>query len=280
VHCPYWYWKRKIGLTKTPVENMSKSEPTARGGPMRNIAYFFLIVFLITATIAVVAGAFFGYSAIRGVKSVSDPVSELVRQLVVEATPVILPNPVVIIEEINSLARLETASYAFQDILQIQRNEELLWGVFGESMLFVAYGDVIAGVDLAQMAPEDLQVVSPTKVVVRLPEAEILLSDLDNERSYVADRDIGLLSRGDPQLETRIRQEAEARMVESALENGILDMANEEAQAFMFSFLEQLGFQEIEFVQEVMPALTPFVQEVPKGFVLTPEPSVLTTPEP
>lgn len=259
---------------------MSKTETTARGGPMRNIAYFFLILFLITATIAVVAGAFFGYTTIRGVKSVSDPISELVRQLVVEATPVILPNPVVIIEEINSLARLETASYAFQDILQIQRNEELMWGVFGESMLFVAYGDVIAGVDLAQMGPQDLQVVSPTKVMVRLPKAEILIIDLDNDRSYVADRDIGFLSRGDPQLETKIRQEAEARMVESAMENGILEMADEEAQAFMFSFLEQLGFLEIEFTEGVIPVLTPYVQEVPKGFVLTPETPVLATPAP
>lgn len=259
---------------------MSKSVTAGRTSPMRNIAYFFLIVFLIVATIAVVAGAFLGYSAFRGVKSVSDPVTDLVRQLVVDATPVILPNPVIIVEEINSLARLETASYSFQDILQIQRNEELLWGVFGETMLFVAYGDVIAGVDLAQMSPEDLQVVSPTKVIVRLPEAEIFLSDLDNDRSYVADRDIGLLSRGDPQLETQIRQEAEARMVESALENGILDMANEEARAFMVSFLEQLGFQEIEFVEDVMPVLTPFVQEVPKGYVLTPEPQISLTPEP
>jgi hypothetical protein len=259
---------------------MSKSATTGGGGPMRNITYFFLIIFLITATIAVVVGAFFGYTAIRGVKSVSDPISELVRQLVIEATPVILPNPVIIIEEINSLARLETASYAFQDILQIQRNEELLWGVFGESMLFVAYGDVIAGIDFSQMGPEDIQVVSPTKVIVRLPKAEILLSDLDNDRSYVADRDIGLLTRGDSQLETRIRQEAEARMVESAMENGILEMADEEAQAFMISFLVQLGFQEIEFTEDGMPPLTPFVQEVPKGFVLTPEPPALVTPAP
>jgi len=57
-------------------------------------------------------------------------------------------------------------------------------------------------------------------------------------------------------------------------------MADEEAQAFMFSFLEQIGFQEIEFTEEVMPVLTPFVQEVPKGFVLTPEPSALATPIP
>lgn len=259
---------------------MTKVSTPEHGNSMRNVAYIFLIIFLIVATVAVVAGVFLGFTAVKGVKSVSDPIGDLVRQLVVEATPVILPNPVVIIEEINTLARLETASYSFQDVVQIEKNQELLWGVFGESLLFVAYGDVIAGVDLAQMKPGDLQVVSPTKVIVRLPEAEIFLTDLDNERSYVADRDIGLLTKGDPQLEKMIRLEAEARMEEAAMANGVLELADEEAQAFMRSFLDKLGFEEIVFMESAPPIVTPYVQEIPKGFVLTPVPPIVVTPLP
>ncbi len=267
-------------MTESRIVNMTKVSPPQHGNSMRNVAYFFLIIFLIVVTIAVVVGVFLGISAVRGVKSVSDPVGDLVRQLVVEATPVILPNPVVIVEEINSLARLETASYSFQDVLQIEKNQEMLWGIFGESLLFVAYGDVIAGVDLAQMKPDDLQVVSPTKVIVRLPEAEIFLTDLDNERSYVADRDIGLLTKGDPQLESLIRQEAEMRMEETALANGVIDMANEEAQLFMHSFLGNLGFEEIVFTETAPPPAKPFIQEIPKGFALTPAPPLVITPTP
>jgi hypothetical protein len=267
-------------LTKTPVEKMDKSTVDSHGNPMRTMAYVFLILFLIAATIILIGGAYLGISAIRGVKSVTNPVGDLVRQLAVEATPVILPNPVVIVEEINSLARLETASYSFQDILQIKRNQDMFWGIFGESLLFVAYGDVIAGVDLAQMTADDIQVVSPTKVVVHLPQPEIFLTDLDNDRSYVADRDIGLLTQGDTQLETLIRQEAEDRMVEAALDNDILGMAQQEAESFMITFLEQLGFTEIEFTDSPPPPVTPYVQEVPKGFVLTPHPSIESTPVP
>lgn len=256
---------------------MTKIENSQRN-PMRNVAYVFLIIFLIVATTAVVAGVYLGYSAVKGVQSVSDPIGDLVRQLVVETTPVILPNPVVIVEEINSLARLETAEYTFQDILQIERDQELLWGVFGESLLFVAHGDVIAGVDLAHMDAEDLQVVSPTKVIIRIPEAEIFLTDLDNERSYVANRDIGLLSKGDSQLETLIRQEAESRMEEAAIENGVIDMANEEAEKFMRSFLGNLGFTEIEITRKALPPITPYVQEIPKGFAMTPAPPMMVTP--
>jgi hypothetical protein len=241
---------------------------------MKKLAYVLLVIFLVVATAAV----FMAVVTLRGVQSVTQPIGDLFRDLVVEATPVILPNPVVVVQEINTLARLETTSYAFQDVLQIERNQDLLFGAFGETLLFVAYGEVIAGVDLSQMQPEDLQVVSPTTVIVHLPDAEIFLTDLDNERSYVANRDIGIFTDADPQLETLIRQEAEARMLEAAMGNGILETADQEAQAFIRSFLQGLGFDEIIFTDETPPPAPPFIQEIPKGFVGTPVPG--TTPLP
>lgn len=241
---------------------------------MKKLAYVLLIIFLVLSTAAV----FMVVTTLRGVQSVTQPVGDLFRDLVVEATPVIIPNPVIVVEEINSLARLETTSYAFQDVLQIERNQDLLFGAFGETLLFVAYGEVIAGVDLSLMQPADLQVVSPTSVIVHLPEAEIFVTDLDNERSYVANRDVGIFTNADPQLETLIRQEAEARMIEAAMENEILDRANAEAEAFIRSFLQGLGFEEITFVNTTPPPVTPYVQEIPKGFVGTPTPAATLAP--
>jgi hypothetical protein len=241
---------------------------------MKKLAYVLLVIFLVVATAAV----FMVVVTLRGVQSVTSPVGDLFRDLVVEATPVILPNPVIVVQEINSLARLETTSYSFQDVLQIERNQDLLFGAFGETLLFVAYGDVIAGVDLSQMRPEDLQVVNPTTVIVHLPDAEIFLTDLDNERSYVANRDVGIFTNADSQLETLIRQEAEAQMLEAAMGNGILEMADEEARAFMRSFLQGLGFEEIIFTDTTPPPVTPYVQEIPKGFVGTPVPGLTPTP--
>lgn len=243
---------------------------------MKKLAYVLLVIFLVVATAAV----FMLVVTLRGVQSVTAPVGDLFRDLAVEATPVILPNPVVVVQEINSLARLETTSYAFQDVLQIERNQDLLFGAFGETLLFVAYGEVIAGVDLSQMQPTDLQVVSPTTVMVHLPDAEIFVTDLDNERSYVANRDIGIFTDADPQLETLIRQEADSRMLEAALENGILDRANGEAEAFIRSFLLGLGFEEVIFTDSTPPPAPTYVQEIPKGFVGTPTPDTAVTPVP
>jgi len=250
---------------------MSESTNIKEGNTLRKIAFLLLIVFLIFGTVTAAIFLALGVSAYEGVQSVSQPVSDLVHRLVVDATPVILPNPVVIVEEINSLARLETASYSFQDVLQIERNTDSLFGLRGETLLFVAFGDVIAGVDLSKIGPDDIQVVSPSKVMIRLPDSELLVTDLDNERSYVANREIGLLAKGDAELETLIRQEAESRMTEAALASGLLDMADEEARNVMRDLLTELGFSEIEFVDGPMPRVTPYVPEVPKGYAVTPE---------
>jgi hypothetical protein len=133
---------------------------------------------------------------------------------------------------------------------------------------------------MTQLQPSDLQVVNPTTVMVHLPDAEIFVIDLDNERSYVANRDVGFLARADAQLETMIRQEAESRMLEAALESGILAQADQEAERFISQFLNALGFTEVLFTDGPPPPVTPYVQEVPKGFVLTPVPPAAVTPAP
>jgi hypothetical protein len=46
----------------------------------------------------------------------------------------------------------------------------------------------------------------------------------------------------------------------------------------MRSFLQGLGFEEIIFTDTTPPPVTPYVQEIPKGFVGTPVPGLTPTP--
>ncbi len=80
---------------------------------------------------------------------------------------------------------------------------------------------------------------------------------------------MGIFTNADAQLETLIRQEAEAQMLEAALGEGILERADAEAEAFMRSFLQGLGFEEVIFTDTPPPPATPYVQEIPKGFAGT-----------
>ncbi len=227
-----------------------------------------------------IAAAFLGILAVLAVVVVTtinraetavQPVSDLVRQLFVPATPVILPSSTIIVHQINDLARLETASVNLEKIITAERNNDVLWGALGETLIFVAHGKVVAGVDFAAMSEGDIQVASPTEVWIHLPDAQVFadLPVLDNQNSYVAHRDTGLLASSDPQLETQVRQQAEAVIREEALGTGLIEQANLNAENYMRNFLLGLGFVEIKFFDETPPTPLPFEPEIPKGFVTT-----------
>ena len=186
---------------------------------MRRLASIIVIVIVILAGL-------FAYGLVttftQETAGGGDPVVRLFKSITAPATPVILPDPVTIVRQVNELARLETASIEMEKVITAEQNSDAWLGLFEDSLIFVAYGEVIAGIDLAKMDEADIQVVDPTTVMVHLPEAEIFVATLDNQRSYVADRDTGLLTQADPQLETQVRQEGEQVILQEALEFGIL----------------------------------------------------------
>lgn len=251
---------------------MADSTHVKKESMLRKIMYLFMILFFVVGAFA----AFTVIAAARSVnKGVTEPIGDLVNQLFIPATPVVLPSATTIVHEINDLARLETASVEMEKVVTAERNNDFLWGAMGESLIFVAHGKVVAGVDFAKMTPEDIAVVDPVTVMVHLPEVELFddLPALDNEKSYVADRDTGLLTRADPTLETEVRKVAEQRLKEEAVTSGVLETADYNAQQYMLNFLKGLGFENITFTDETPPAPEPFVQPVPKGYILlTPTP--------
>jgi hypothetical protein len=230
-----------------------------------------LIIFL-------VMGGILTYFIVRTVNKademVVEPIGNLVKQLVLPATPVILPSPSTILLNMEQQFDVITVSSEFEKIVTSERNQDVLWGALGETMIFVANGTVAAGIDMSQMTPEDIQVLDPVSVQIHLPPAQIFpeYSGLDNNKSYVADRDTGLLTRSDPQLETQVRRIAEQEIIEVAQGSNLLQKANENAETEIRNLLEGLGFVNIEFWDETPPPAPTYNAEVPKGFALTPVP--------
>jgi uncharacterized protein YggE len=84
---------------------------------------------------------------------------------------------------------------------------------------------------------------------VRLPEPEIFIATLDNQKSYVYDRETGVLTHGDINLEATARQAAEEEIKKAAIEDGILEQARQNAEAFMQQFLGTLGYDQVVIVR-------------------------------
>jgi hypothetical protein len=165
---------------------------------------------------------------------------------VLHPTPTILPDPVTIVHEVRSLARLETIKFSLEKIITAETRQGLFEWLVGDRLIFVAHGEVIAGIDLNKLDPEDLEV-RGNVLFVTLPEPEIFVTALDNEQSYVFDRDTGILTHGEVNLETEARQAAEREIEKSALEDGILDIAAQNAESFLDRLFRDLGYPEVIF---------------------------------
>ncbi len=164
-------------------------------------------------------------------------------------TPTIIPDPVTYINEVRALARLETIQYSVEKVITGETGGGTFKSLFGDKMLFVGHGTVIAGIDMEKLQPEDLHFENGV-LTVKLPPAEIFVATLDNEKSYVYQRDTGLLAKPDINLETLVRQNAEQEIRKAAIEDGILTQAQANAEAYLFKFFAALGYPNAIFVQD------------------------------
>jgi hypothetical protein len=161
-------------------------------------------------------------------------------------SPTVIPDPSTYIQEVRSLARLETIEYSVEKVITAEEGQGAFAFLFGDRLLFVAHGTVIAGIDMTKIEPGDMRLVNGV-LHVRLPPSEIFVATLDNDKSYVYDRQTGALARGDQNLETKARQAAVAEISKAAEEDGILELAQRNAQTYLERFFSALGYPNAVF---------------------------------
>src|SRR5664279_1855878 len=88
-----------------------------------------------------------------------------------------------VIKEIKSLNRLETASFTIEKVIDAGTSGSSLKNFFyGDKILLIAHGKVIAGFDLSKISAQDIHI-DGSRLTVKLPPPEIFLTALDNEQT-------------------------------------------------------------------------------------------------
>jgi hypothetical protein len=196
-----------------------------------------------------------GYGIVQAVRTATEPARTLPASLATQAqtilnpTPTIYPNSATVVRAVRPLARLETVQYTVEKVITAEVGQGALGALFGDRLIFVAHGKVIAGVDLSKMRDEDIRITPDGTAIVTLPRAEIFVATLDNDQSYVYDRDTGLLTQGNIHLETLARQAAEDEIEQGALEDGILEQAQTNSEAYLRSLILALNVEDVVFVR-------------------------------
>ncbi len=213
-------------------------------------------LFSLLILIVLIAGVYFIVQTVReGTQQAVAPLQQANASLqtqvasLLHPTPTVLPDPVTVINQVQALARLETIQYTVEKVVTAEQNQGALGFLLGDRLLFVAHGVVIAGIDMQKIMPQDMWLENGV-LYVRLPAPEVFVATLDNEKSYVYDRETGLLSKGVKDLETLARQRAEQEILKAALEDGILQRARENAEVYLLRFFMSLGYKSVVFVKE------------------------------
>jgi hypothetical protein len=150
-----------------------------------------------------------------------------------------------VVNQIQRLNRLETVSYSVDTVVEGKHENTVLPDLlFGDRLILVVHGQVIAGVDLSQLKPEQVKV-EGRSVTVDLPPSQIFTSKIDTAKTKVFARSTGLLVQADPNLEIDTQKLAENQVLQAASKDGILDTARANARAGMESLLRGLGFQQV-----------------------------------
>lgn len=153
-----------------------------------------------------------------------------------------------VVKQMRSLSRLETAVFTIEKVIDGGTTGGNIFQrlLFGDKILLIAHGQVIAGFDLSQISEKDITI-EGKNVTVALPAPTILVSTLDNSQTKVYDRQRGLLSDNDA-LESQVRQAAEASIHDAACEAGILQQASDNGRKQLTALFSSLGFETITFV--------------------------------
>jgi len=150
-----------------------------------------------------------------------------------------------VVRQIQQLQRLETVRYTMDKIIGGGSDSTYLPKfLVGDRLLLLVHGEVVAGINLAKVQPGDIAV-RGRNISIRLPQAEVFSTRVDNAKTRVYSRDTGLFSSTDPNLETEVRQEGERQLEQSALQDGILKAANQNARNTISSMLQGLGFNQV-----------------------------------
>ena len=196
--------------------------------------------------LSIVVGTLVGVGAVTVfLHNAKEGVWDHLASLVSDRTTRIDTSQPTVVMQIRRLARLESVCYSMDKMVSGDREGRILPAILtGDRVLLEVHGEAVAGVDLGQLSPSNVQVSSGT-VRIKLPPAQIFSVSLDEGKTHVYERQTGLLVPVDPTLEGEVRARAVDDLRQSALAAGILDKARVNACATVTKLLLGLSFSQV-----------------------------------
>lgn len=154
----------------------------------------------------------------------------------------------VVVQRIRGASELTTAIFTMEAVVPTTSSRTIANLEVGKTtLIYIANGEVRAGVDLSEIAPADVQA-SGEVLRVMLPAPTILDHKIDVSRSEVFDYNRGFLGLGPdraPELQDKAQEVALQRLLLASCEQGILQQASDRAELVVSQLLQNTGYEQV-----------------------------------
>ncbi len=153
------------------------------------------------------------------------------------------PSPLVIVERLQSMQRLETARQTTVHDVVVEASNGLPIWLTGERLRMRVVAEASAGIDLSKLQPAHVRV-SGERVWITLPEPQLFDVTIREAGTEVYHRERGWLAfRPDKTIEQRARNQAWLEARNAALQGELLHQARQNAATELQRLLQMLGFK-------------------------------------
>ena len=217
----------------------------ARNRKFKKKLISFALILLIVFAVILVSW----FSGKNHSKSIIDELRDIItdqeKQIQELTENAILVNPVapeivmdILESEINNIGELATVEYVFTDAAKFSDSKQIKeWNIpFTEKSFVLKWdGKIKAGIQVDGIKGEVHE--DELTIIIDLPDAEILSYEVDNNTFEVIYEKNNIFNNISVEDKITVDQKTEADMKERAIENGLLDMAQKNAEAVISKLL-------------------------------------------
>jgi hypothetical protein len=152
-----------------------------------------------------------------------------------------------LVQQIQRLSELVTVKYSIQKVIGLEE-QKVPFG--SEKVLLMVQATVLGGVDLSQLATQDVAAVEAGGVTIKLPVPRVMHVFVNDNETKVWDRSKTWWTPWvdfNPELEQNARRAALEAVQQAALQMGILSNAQHNAESTVREFLRTAGISNVTF---------------------------------
>lgn len=152
-----------------------------------------------------------------------------------------------VVEKVKSISELNTVEMYFNEIIDYKNAKKFnQYDIpFTEkSFIFTVKAKVKAGIDLSALTEDDVKIIGDA-ITITLPEPQITSKEILSYKAY--DEKDGLFNEITNEDTLMALEEFTKNLDQQALENGLLEEADERTQQVLRNILKIMGFEVVDF---------------------------------